>query len=99
MCLCVREKERESVFGCVWVRERVCVYGCERERERETLYVCDRERECVCVCMSEKENESGESFSFPGKDTTTGTRTHGLTISQGFHVNLFDLSFGIFLVD
>ena len=65
--------------------------------ERETLYVCDRES--VCVCMSEKENERGESFSFPGKDTTTGTRTHGFTISQGFHVNLFDLSFGIFLVD
>ena len=65
--------------------------------ERETLYVCDRES--VCVCMSEKENERGESFSFPGKDTTTGTRTRDLTLLQKVHVTHFDLILGMFLVD
>ncbi len=33
MCVCVRERERESV--------------CERERERETERVCERESVCV----------------------------------------------------
>ncbi len=55
VCVCVWERERESVCVCVCVRERerVCVW--ERERERECVCVCERERERVCVCERERE--------------------------------------------
>ncbi len=33
MFVCVRERERESLYMCVCVRETVCVYECLRQRE------------------------------------------------------------------
>ena len=50
---CVCERERVCVCVCVWERERESVCVCERERVcvRERLCECVWERVCVCVCV------------------------------------------------
>jgi hypothetical protein len=53
LCVCVRERERESVCVCVREREIVCV----REKERERDCVCERERESERLCVTERERE------------------------------------------
>jgi len=57
MCVCVRERERESErasnYNCVL--QWVCVYVCVRKWESKQLCVCPAEGMCVCVCERERE--------------------------------------------
>ena len=47
ICVCKREKQRDSVCMCVYVCEYVC------------RCVCERDRDCVYVCVREREGERG----------------------------------------
>ena len=71
MCVCLRERERESVCVCVRERERESVSVCVRE----SVCVCEREkeRECVRVCARERERERErlhDSFLIAGDQST-----------------------------